>query len=123
MLRPIRIPAPRCADRLALTGRPSLPEADLSTKLVVMVDVASHDAMGATEFSREVVVNDEVDYTTRWRWWRCPSYGVLRLTVGAELPGILIAPAGPGAGAGFRCWGAAGFGPDLPHASPRASRD
>ncbi|GFG71764.1 nitrite reductase large subunit NirB [Mycolicibacter senuensis] len=104
------------ADRL-LDGLAEFGEADMSTKLKLLgVDVASFgDAMGATENSLSVVVNDPVKGTYAKLVLSddaktllggilvgdASAYGVLRPMVGAELPGDpldLIAPAGSGAG-------------------------
>src|SRR5262249_24313492 len=105
------------ADRL-LDGAAEFPEADLSTKLKLLgVDVASFgDAMGATENSLEVVINDAVKRTYAKMVLSddaktllggvlvgdASSYGVLRPMVGSALPGdplALIAPAQSGGGA------------------------
>lgn len=90
------------ADRL-LEGAAEFGEADMSTKLKLLgVDVASFgDAMGATENSLSVVVNDPVKRTYAKLVLSddaktllggilvgdASAYGVLRPMVGAELPG------------------------------------
>lgn len=103
------------ADRL-LEGAAEFGEADMSTKLKLLgVDVASFgDAMGATENSLSVVINDPVKRTYAKLVLSddaktllggilvgdASSYGVLRPMVGAELPGDplhLIAPPSDGA--------------------------
>lgn len=102
------------ADRL-LEGAAEFGEADMSTKLKLLgVDVASFgDAMGVTENSLSVVVNDPVKRTYAKLVLSddaktllggilvgdASSYAVLRPMVGAELPGDpldLIAPAHEG---------------------------
>ncbi|MEB3050963.1 nitrite reductase large subunit NirB [Mycolicibacter sp. MYC123] len=104
------------ADRL-LEGAAEFGEADMSTKLKLLgVDVASFgDAMGVTENSLSVVVNDPVKRTYAKLVLSddaktllggilvgdASSYGVLRPMVGSELPGDpldLIAPVGSGDG-------------------------
>ena len=99
------------ADRL-LGGAAEFPDADLSTKLKLLgVDVASFgDAMGVTENSLEVAINDAVKRTYAKLVLSddaktllggvlvgdASSYGVLRPMVGSQLPGdplALIAPA------------------------------
>jgi nitrite reductase (NADH) large subunit len=106
------------ADRL-LGGGAEFPEADMSTKLKLLgVDVASFgDAMGITPNCLEVVVNDAVNQTYAKLVLSddaktllggilvgdASAYGVLRPMVGEQLPGdplAVIAPAGPGSGAG-----------------------
>jgi nitrite reductase (NADH) large subunit len=106
------------ADRL-LGGGAEFPEADMSTKLKLLgVDVASFgDAMGRTPNCLEVVVNDAVNQTYAKLVLSddaktllggilvgdASAYGVLRPMVGEQLPGdplAVIAPAGPGSGAG-----------------------
>jgi nitrite reductase (NADH) large subunit len=104
------------ADRV-LEGAAEFGEADMATKLKLLgVDVASFgDAMGATEDSLSVVVNDPVKQTYARLVLSddaktllggilvgdASAYGVLRPMVGAELPGEplqLIAPADSGGG-------------------------